>query len=303
METDMMKTDEELAAEGLDAEDDDLDDFDMDVADVKQGGAFESIVQSTNNPGDKWAEVEHEVRAKAAAEQRAREERSTAVSAAVAAAAAVVVENAPEPEVLPPPVEDEAAKAQKEAEYHYKLLAHSYFNLPQPKDSEKAAAQPARQRETPSYYPQTQHPILSNPATFAKFEEDTLFFAFYYQQQSFQQYLAATQLKEKQWRFHKKLKSWFQRNERTEQTEEYETGTYTCFSTAEDAWGPEQQVNFKLEYSQLEDELPVPKRPASQPQAQPPQQQQQQQQQPPPQEVQQPELTEAAAPQAPQLQL
>jgi len=41
---------------------------------------------------------------------------------------------------------------------------------------------------TPSYYPQTPPPgLFENPAMFEKFDIDTLFFIFYYQQGTYQQ--------------------------------------------------------------------------------------------------------------------
>lgn len=41
--------------------------------------------------------------------------------------------------------------------------------------------------QTPSYYPQSPTPMLDNPASFEKFDIDTLFFIFYYQQGTYQQ--------------------------------------------------------------------------------------------------------------------
>lgn len=46
--------------------------------------------------------------------------------------------------------------------------------------------------------------VFEDPAIFEKFEADTLFFIFYYQQGSYQQYLASRELKKQSWRFHKK---------------------------------------------------------------------------------------------------
>lgn len=47
-------------------------------------------------------------------------------------------------------------------------------------------------------------PVFDDPAIFEKFNPDTLFFIFYYQQGTYQQYLAAKELKKQSWRFHKK---------------------------------------------------------------------------------------------------
>lgn len=45
---------------------------------------------------------------------------------------------------------------------------------------------------------------------FEKLNTDTLFLIFYYQQGSYQQYLAARELKRQSWRYHKKYMTWFQ---------------------------------------------------------------------------------------------
>ena len=59
---------------------------------------------------------------------------------------------------------------------------------------------------------------------------DSLFLAFYYQQGTYHQYLAAKQLKKHSWRFHKKYMTWFQRHEEPKlTTDEYEEGTYVYF--------------------------------------------------------------------------
>lgn len=45
---------------------------------------------------------------------------------------------------------------------------------------------------------------------FDKLNTDTLFLIFYYQQGTYQQYLAARELKKQSWRYHKKYMTWFQ---------------------------------------------------------------------------------------------
>jgi CCR4-NOT transcription complex subunit 3 len=90
-----------------------------------------------------------------------------------------------------------------------------------------------------NFYPQA-HPTFpttpqfTNQAEIAELFErlpmDTLFFVFYFQQGTYQQYLAAKQLKKHSWRFHKKYMTWFQRHEEPKiATEEYEEGTYVYF--------------------------------------------------------------------------
>eukprot|EP01035_Chromulina_nebulosa_P019104 gene19104-24938_t len=118
-----------------------------------------------------------------------------------------------------------------------------------------------------SYFPKnpypTQHPsfptqplsIFENPAFFDKVPVDTLLFAFYYQQGTYQQYLAAKKLKLNSWRFHKKYLTWFQRHEEPKLTTElYEEGKYVYFDH-ESGWCQRLKTDFKFEYSFLEDEL------------------------------------------------
>lgn len=52
--------------------------------------------------------------------------------------------------------------------------------------------------------------LLSNPQLFEKLDPEALFFSFYYQPGSFQQYLAARELKRQCWRYHKQHSAWFQ---------------------------------------------------------------------------------------------
>ena len=53
------------------------------------------------------------------------------------------------------------------------------------------------------------HPLLDNPALFEKLDGDALFFCFYHQQGTYQQYLAARELKRLHWRYHKKYHTWY----------------------------------------------------------------------------------------------
>jgi hypothetical protein len=56
-------------------------------------------------------------------------------------------------------------------------------------------------------------------------DPEALFFAFYYQPDTYQQYLAAQELKKQSWRYHKHHNAWFQRYaEPTITTEEFEQG-------------------------------------------------------------------------------
>lgn len=113
--------------------------------------------------------------------------------------------------------------------------------------------QPTTPHPTPSYYPQQPLAIFENPSLFEKFDTDALFFIFYYQQGTYQQYLAGRELKKQSWRFHQKYLTWFQRHEEPKViTDDYEQGTYVYFDY-ENAWCQRKKTEFRFEYSYLED--------------------------------------------------
>ena len=106
-----------------------------------------------------------------------------------------------------------------------------------------------------SCFPSKPLKIFDKPAIFEKLETDTLFFIFYHQQGTYQQYLAARELKRHSWRFHKNYMTWFQRHEEpTVTTEDFERGTYVYFDH-DTRWGQLLKENFTFEYRYLEDEL------------------------------------------------
>lgn len=107
----------------------------------------------------------------------------------------------------------------------------------------------------PACYPTMPSPILDNPAVFEKLGVDALFFIFYYAQGTYQQYLAARELKKQSWRYHKKYMTWFQRHEEPKvTTDDYEQGTYVYFDY-ETGWCQRIKSDFRFEYSFLEDSL------------------------------------------------
>ena len=111
------------------------------------------------------------------------------------------------------------------------MLHSSFVNLPDARDSERANHfVPKSSYPTPSYYPQTPLPVFESSSIFENFDTDILFFIFYYQQGTYQQYLSAKALKNQSWRFHKQYQTWFQRHEEPKSiTEDYEQGTYRFF--------------------------------------------------------------------------
>jgi len=85
-------------------------------------------------------------------------------------------------------------------------------------------------RYAPSHYPQEPLALFDDQRLYSRIDTDTLFYAFYYRQGTYQQYLAAKALKSQSWRFHKQYQTWFQRHEEPKSiTEDYEQGTYRFF--------------------------------------------------------------------------
>ncbi|XVE89803.1 hypothetical protein DITRI_Ditri20bG0024100 [Diplodiscus trichospermus] len=156
--------------------------------------------------------------------------------------------------------------------YNLQMLEAAYYKIPQPKDSERARSYtPKHPAATPASYPQVQAPIVNNPAFWERLSidgygtgTDTLFFAFYYQQNTYQQYLASKELKKQSWRYHRKYNTWFQRHEEPKiATDEFEQGTYVYFDfhVANDdhqhGWCQRIKTEFTFEYNYLEDELMI----------------------------------------------
>lgn len=132
----------------------------------------------------------------------------------------------------------------------------SFAYMPTGVDSERQRQYtPRNPYPTPGSYPGTPSPIFDNPAIFEKLGTDCLFFIFYYAQGTYQQYLAARELKKQSWRYHKKYMTWFQRHEEPKvTTDEYEQGTYVYFDY-ETGWCQRIKADFRFEYSFLEDSL------------------------------------------------
>lgn len=138
------------------------------------------------------------------------------------------------------------------------ILQASMKNMPQLGDSEKPKVyQPLNPYQTPDSFPSKSYLLFNNPAIFEKMDVDCLFFIFYYQQGTVQQYLAAKELKKQAWRFHKKYSTWFQRHDQPKiTTNEYELGTYVYFDYESD-WCQRIKSGFRFEYEFLEDDLSV----------------------------------------------
>ncbi|TFK86819.1 hypothetical protein K466DRAFT_599995 [Polyporus arcularius HHB13444] len=137
----------------------------------------------------------------------------------------------------------------------HKLLQGSYSSMPQPQDTEKPKYYvPRNPIQTPSYYPQVPHPLLSTPGIFSQLDVETLFYVFYYHPGTYQQYLAAKELKRQSWRFHVKYLTWFQRHSEPQAiTEEYEQGVYVYFDW-EGSWCQRKKSDFRFEYRYLSED-------------------------------------------------
>ncbi|KAL1958524.1 hypothetical protein VTO42DRAFT_4388 [Malbranchea cinnamomea] len=139
-----------------------------------------------------------------------------------------------------------------------RLLAASSTNPPQPGDAERPRHyRPQNPYPTPPYYPQEPLPIFNDARLYepGRIETDTLFYLFYYRQNTYQQYLAAKALKKESWRFHKQYQTWFQRHEEPKTiTEEFEQGMYRFFDY-ESTWMNRRKADFKFVYKYLEDDL------------------------------------------------
>ncbi len=166
-------------------------------------------------------------------------------------------QNAPEDKreaVVSDMVQPEMKPVDKEPVSVLSMLETSFLNIPLASDSERPKQYtPRNPAPTPSYYPQSPAPVFETPSAFDRFDLDTLFFIFYYNQGTYQQYLAAKELKKQSWRYHKKYLTWFQRHEHPkERADEYELGTYVYFDY-ESVWSQRKKSEFMFEYRYLED--------------------------------------------------
>lgn len=114
--------------------------------------------------------------------------------------------------------------------------------------------QPMNPHKTPDFFPQDPLPIFDKPAVFEKFDIDTLFFIFYHQQNTKQQYFASRELKKNSWRYHTKYLTWFRRHDEPKIIEkDYEEGTYIYFDyELDNGWCQRKKCEFKFEYRFLE---------------------------------------------------
>ena len=128
--------------------------------------------------------------------------------------------------------EETRKRASSDHPFEASMLQASRRTCPAPLDAEKPNHyQPQNKYPyTPPHYPQEPLAIFDDQRLYSRIDTDSLFYAFYYQQGTYQQYLAAKALKSQSWRFHKQYQTWFQRHEEPKNiTEEFEQGTYRFF--------------------------------------------------------------------------
>ncbi|KAK1922437.1 Not1 N-terminal domain, CCR4-Not complex component-domain-containing protein [Papiliotrema laurentii] len=131
-------------------------------------------------------------------------------------------------------------------------LDGSFANAPLQIDGEPPRYyHPKNPIKTPSYYPQVRAPILDDRSLYSRFETDQLFYIFYYMTGTYEQWLAAQELKKQSWRFHKQYLTWFQRAHNPQAiTEDYEQGGYFYFDW-ENSWCQRKKSDFRFEYRWL----------------------------------------------------
>ncbi|CAK4033302.1 General negative regulator of transcription subunit 3 [Lecanosticta acicola] len=153
--------------------------------------------------------------------------------------------------------EETRQRVKSDQPFDTNVLNASRMSCPIPSDAEKPNHYKPQNpfNYTPAHYPQEPLGIFDDNRLYSRIDTDSLFYAFYYRQGTYQQYLAAKALKSQSWRFHKQYQTWFQRHEEPKNiTEEFEQGTYRFFDY-ESTWMNRRKADFKFAYKFLEDDL------------------------------------------------
>lgn len=108
----------------------------------------------------------------------------------------------------------------------------------------------------PEGFPTDPPDTFEQPELFRKLNLDTLMAIFYYPSSARCQYLAARELKKRQWRFHTSSQTWYLRHQVAESTETYERGDFIYFEHV-NGWGSKLRANFVFDYCYLEEEIPL----------------------------------------------
>ena len=103
--------------------------------------------------------------------------------------------------------------------------------------------------EAPAWFPKQQLSVLNSQRVMARLKEETLVFAFYFRQGSYQQLLAARTLVKIGWRFHTVRKVWLLgKGEPTEKALDHETGDFCYYDWEAGTLEKKTLTGFKLEY-------------------------------------------------------
>ena len=105
--------------------------------------------------------------------------------------------------------------------------------------------------KAPDFFPTVPINLKGENELASKFDNETLFFLFFYMAYTEEQLIASEVLKDREWRFHKVMKTWVKRKGNPkERGELYEVGTYTYFDPKE--WVLKEMIDFRLTFTDLE---------------------------------------------------
>ena len=114
------------------------------------------------------------------------------------------------------------------------------------------------------YYPTSA--MFNRQSNFMRMYLESLFFAFYYQHGTYQQYVAALELKQRGWEFHIRFQTWMKKEVTHEYTHggKQQTKTKTIYFDFENEWRTKTNTSIDIDGShQIENELTLPQIPPS----------------------------------------
>ena len=136
----------------------------------------------------------------------------------------------------------------------FDLLEISKRNRPQSQDSAIVApSNPVPFKKQAVQFPTV--PMPMSPDLLSKFDDDSLFFMFYYQQGTYEQYLAVKELKRRGWAYHTKYMTWFQHYEDTRLAGTKENERTYLYFDYESGWCQRIKKDFDFDLQYLENEL------------------------------------------------
>ncbi len=135
----------------------------------------------------------------------------------------------------------------------FDMLEASRKNRPQAQDSAVVApSNPVPFKKQPVQFPTV--PMQMSPELLSKFDDDTLFFMFYYQQGTYEQFLAVKELKRRNWAYHTKYMTWFQHYDESKADGKDAGKTYLYFDY-DSGWSQRIKKGFDFEPQYMENEL------------------------------------------------